>query len=272
MASASSVSVPDLSLRWPTFLVCAGAFLVALFTLLNPEPSRQLSPVARLAFWAAHVGLPLALLQLAQSAVSRVAVLRRLGVWWQCALAGVVGALCFTPLALWMDALFGMPDGQACDAHCFADEFLALAPPVILVWLGLNAARLLRLPALQPQPAPPQTEPKPPRAEPAPATILDRLPAQLGRDVVSLRAELHYLRVETSRGNALILYPFGVAVTEVEPVVPGLQVHRSSWVALSHLVRLEREAGRTVCVMDTGSRIPVGRRRLPEVNRRLGRS
>ena len=56
---------------WPGFLLAAGIALTVLFTLLQPDISQGLSGLSLVLFWAAHVMLPLGLLQLAQSALSR---------------------------------------------------------------------------------------------------------------------------------------------------------------------------------------------------------
>jgi DNA-binding LytR/AlgR family response regulator len=60
----------------------------------------------------------------------------------------------------------------------------------------------------------------------------DRLPPQIGRDIVAVKAEDHYLRVYTRLGDALVLYRLGDAIAELERAgVDGLRTHRSFWVA-----------------------------------------
>jgi hypothetical protein len=262
--------LPEPSMSWPLFLAAAGAGLTVLIVLLNPEPSRALGPGVRMLFWALHVGLPLLLLQLMQVALSRWPVVWRLGVWAQVGLAGVAGAALFAPVAVLLDILFGLAavtdDRTEPWAARIGDEFLALAPLVVLVWLALNAARGLRLPTLRNDVGEPPQAIAPPETVPA---FLSRVPASLGRDLIALHAELHYLRVETRLGNTLILYPFGQAVAELAPLQIGLQVHRSHWVAIAHVRGIRRDGAGLSCILDTGAVLPVGRSRKAEVAARL---
>ncbi len=68
--------------------------------------------------------------------------------------------------------------------------------------------------------------------EPASGGLLARLPAGLGREVIALQMEDHYVRVHTARGSGLVLIPLRQAVRELDATGPeGLKVHRSWWVA-----------------------------------------
>jgi DNA-binding LytR/AlgR family response regulator len=87
----------------------------------------------------------------------------------------------------------------------------------------------------------------------------------LGRELVMLSAELHYLRVKTTRGEALILYSFGQAMAELAASDKGIQVHRSHWVARTHVAGVRREEGRMHCVLLSGATVPVARSRQAEV-------
>ena len=99
-------------------------------------------------------------------------------------------------------------------------------------------------------------------------TWRERMPAELGTDVIAVSSELQYLRVWTTRGCALVLG----ALTDVESdrTVSGLRVHRSWWVAREHVVSVRRTVGGAVCVMSDGRQVPVSRRRRGEVLARFG--
>lgn len=58
----------------------------------------------------------------------------------------------------------------------------------------------------------------------------DRLPLVLGREVLCLQMEDHYVRVHTPRGSHLVLMSMAQAMAGLKGV-DGLQVHRSWWVA-----------------------------------------
>ena len=96
----------------------------------------------------------------------------------------------------------------------------------------------------------------------------DRLPPEIGRDVIAVASELQYLRVWTPRGCALILG--ALADVELEDALHGLRVHRSWWVAANHVSSVRRTTSGAVCVMSNGRRVPVSRRRRAEVLARFG--
>ena len=85
-----------------------------------------------------------------------------------------------------------------------------------------------------------------------------RLPARLGTDIVSLRAQDHYVEVTTTAGRDLILMRLSDAEAEMDGV-PGLRVHRSWWIAATHLERIERKDGRVTAVLSDDTRAPVAR-------------
>ena len=100
-------------------------------------------------------------------------------------------------------------------------------------------------------------------AEPAPAgtgepLILRRLPGRLGRDLIGLQMEDHYVRLHTSQGSALVLMSLGKAMAELGGL-EGLQVHRSWWVA-RHAVEAVVEDGRNLRLkLKSGLEAPVSR-------------
>jgi len=84
------------------------------------------------------------------------------------------------------------------------------------------------------------------------------LPYHLGTDILSLRAEDHYVRVVTDKGNALVRYRFSDALNEVRGL-PGIQVHRSHWVAVRAVERVQSERRGYRLVLKDGTDIPVSR-------------
>lgn len=92
-----------------------------------------------------------------------------------------------------------------------------------------------------------------------PAVFLDRLPARLGREVLCIRTEDHYLRVHTPLGDDLILMRMNDAEAELAEA-DGLRVHRSWWVARPAVVRVERKAGNGLeLILSNGLAVPVSR-------------
>ncbi|MEO0362138.1 MAG: LytTR family DNA-binding domain-containing protein, partial [Pseudomonadota bacterium] len=182
---------------------------------------------------------------------------------WQVGVSGVVGAALFAPVAMGLDAAFG-PFGLEMEDEGplvmqLVDEFAALAPPVAILWLLINAPRLIMIEvagaAEDEAPAPP-----PPADEDA-AAFWERMPRRVGREVVAMTAELHYLRVFTTKGEALILFPISRAEAALGPA--GMRVHRSHWAAFAHAAGVEMAGARAFCVVDAGGgrtlRLPVSR-------------
>lgn len=95
-----------------------------------------------------------------------------------------------------------------------------------------------------------------------------RLPSNLGVDIVSLQAQDHYVDVTTAAGHELILMRLVDAEQELQSL-PGLRVHRSWWVAESHMKAVKREGNRVLVLLDTGAEVPVSRSRISALRKIL---
>ena len=252
-------------------------FLALLFTVLGPEGSVESSVLLRFLQWLLQVSFPLAMLIAVHLLLSRSTAFDRLGPWVKLSLSGLLGGLLFAPVALALDFAFGIDAWPGLDRPgqlfaLVADEALGVVPPTLLVWLGINAPRVLRLdfsgagrePA-DPVLHPPVAAGAPPAqvARPTPG-FLGQVPAALGQDIVYLMAELHYLRVVTTGGKALVLYNLRDAIDEL-PADAGIQTHRSFWAAFAHIEKVVTRDGRTVLSMRDGSAVPVSRRQTTRV-------
>ena len=103
--------------------------------------------------------------------------------------------------------------------------------------------------------------------EPPGAPFLDRIPARLGRDLLHLHMQDHYVEVHTREGSDLLLLRFRDALREVEGL-DGAQVHRSHWVARAAVAGVERRNGRIALRLANGSRVPVSRSFAPALRDR----
>lgn len=89
--------------------------------------------------------------------------------------------------------------------------------------------------------------------------FLDRLSAPFqGSTLYAVSAEDHYLRVYTSVGETLILMRLSDALHALESL-PGMQTHRSWWVARQAVVDIQRQDGKTKLVLVSGMTVPVSR-------------
>ncbi|MEE2526921.1 LytTR family DNA-binding domain-containing protein [Hyphobacterium sp. HN65] len=89
--------------------------------------------------------------------------------------------------------------------------------------------------------------------------LTDKLPVRLRTaDLLALESEDHYLRVHTSRGDALILMRLSDAMAAAESL-EGAQTHRSWWVARAAIDHAEKAGGRAELTLTNGLKAPVSR-------------
>ena len=96
-----------------------------------------------------------------------------------------------------------------------------------------------------------------------PVRFLDRLPGNLGRDVIYLNVSGHYVNAVTAEGSGVILMRFADAVAELGDL--GMQMHRSYWVAHRHITGIFRRDERTMVRVTGGHELPVSRTYLTAV-------
>ncbi|WP_324750051.1 LytTR family transcriptional regulator DNA-binding domain-containing protein [Sphingomonas sp. LY54] len=101
-----------------------------------------------------------------------------------------------------------------------------------------------------------------------PSALLNRLPPEVGSDILALETEDHYLRVHALGGSALILMRMADAVALLDPRL-GAQVHRRWWVAEAAVEGMRTEGQKlSLCLIDK-SLVPVGRTFSAAVKARL---
>ncbi len=106
-------------------------------------------------------------------------------------------------------------------------------------------------------------------AEPGPELprrprILDRLPPKIRGRLSRLSVQDHYVDVRTDNGGTLVLMRLADAIAETEGV-PGLQIHRSHWVALDAVDKAVRRDGKLLLRLSDGTELPVSRTYLAAV-------
>ncbi len=88
--------------------------------------------------------------------------------------------------------------------------------------------------------------------------FLKRLPVELGKDIISLQAQDHYVRVNTTKGSEMVLIRLSDAESELEGI-EGTRVHRSWWLARAHVSELKRDNDKLFAVLSNGEKVPVSR-------------
>jgi hypothetical protein len=272
------------------YLTVAGLAFLALVMALEPDVGFVAPPAARLLFWAIQICTGLLVLQSVLYLLTRFLGASRVPSWALVLLSGMVGAVVLAPV-YWligegmMERWFGYPaitDQKSLDldgvtvGHLLLEEYVDIVGPVTTAWVMICLPRLHWLvPPLLHGPmhlaavtqgvdvteATGSTAPKSPDWS-------ERLPPEMGQDVIAVASELQYLRVWTPRGCALILG--SLADVEAEGGADGLRVHRSWWVTCRHVTGVRRTASGAVCLMSDGRQVPVSRRRRAEVFARFG--
>lgn len=171
----------------------------------------------------------------------------------------VAVALGCVPLAAISAASFhfvgGVPERRMTWLVWYA-QVLAISLPAALTYLFVSSLGLAPTPADAPSHLSP--------AAPGREDLLSRLPARLGREVIALQMEDHYVRVHTALGSDLLLTPMAQAVGALSGV-EGLRVHRSWWVARA-AVQGSAWRGRNLRLrLKGGLEAPVARAQVAEV-------
>ncbi len=109
--------------------------------------------------------------------------------------------------------------------------------------------------------APPAATKPPSRPEPK---LFERLPPHLGRELLALEMEDHYVRAHTAAGSALLLLRMRDAAAELDGI-DGAQVHRSWWVARGAVTGVARDGRNVRLRLGNGLEAPVARAVVPEL-------
>ena len=149
-----------------------------------------------------------------------------------------------------------------------AQEIASLYSQVIVIHLVLNAlVTWLIWGKPRPGGAEGETASPHPTAESPSAPFLERLPARLGRNLLHLHMQDHYVEVHTDEGSDLLLLRFRDALRELDGL-DGAQVHRSHWVAKSAVAGVARRNGRLALRLVNGNEVPVSRSFAPRLRDR----
>lgn len=88
------------------------------------------------------------------------------------------------------------------------------------------------------------------------APLLQRLPDRIGRNVLALEAEDHYVRVHTDLGSTLVLARLSDAIADLGSI-EGTRVHRSFWVKRAAVVKVSVHGKGLMLKLSNGIDVPV---------------
>ncbi|MCF6319802.1 MAG: LytTR family transcriptional regulator [Proteobacteria bacterium] len=94
--------------------------------------------------------------------------------------------------------------------------------------------------------------------------FIKRLPKELGEDLICLVMEDHYMVVSTEKGEHMLLMRMKDALIELKNY-PGMQVHRSSWIAVDKVKRVKKISRKTLLIMNNDIEISVSKKYLSVV-------
>ncbi len=98
--------------------------------------------------------------------------------------------------------------------------------------------------------------------------FVNLLPIEKRGKLICLQMDDHYLNVTTSNGSHLLLMRFKDALEKLSQF-PGLQTHRSWWVALDAVQRTKKDGRKLILVMENGTEVPVSQTYLAKVKQQL---
>lgn len=102
----------------------------------------------------------------------------------------------------------------------------------------------------------------------ASSPFLDRLPKHLGKNLLHLTAQDHYVKAVTDRGSELILMRFADALREVSEM-EGIQIHRAHWVSHGAVKKPVKKDGKLFIETLEGEQFPVSRSHMKAVKEAL---
>lgn len=238
------------------FLMVAFGILLA---IAAPFGSDAMPAGPRFATWVGFIVAGYLIFRPIAAVGSWLAQETRVPGWLATLLTALVAALPLTGLIAFALGGFRVTD------MWFSERFLRLYLQVagLGVAIQLTMRLIFRTAQVPPEVAPAATDP--PTSQPTP--FLERLPPHLGRDLLCLEMQDHYVQAHTRAGSTLLLMRFRDAVAELGAA--GLQVHRSWWVAFAAIEALEQEGRGAQLRLVGGRTVPVSRASLPGVRAAL---
>ena len=259
----------------PSYLFAVGVVLFGAFVALGSDLGLEGSVLLISLVWGIHLSVGLAALRLGVIGLSRWRITAR---WADPVLlfsAGLLTSLILAPVSFAIDQFLTVRGVMTDDDLLVSpgqwpvgivEEWIEVVGPTLLV------ALLLGFPTwwARRRPAEPSSLPSAGSMEGiVGGSCLQRLPPALGSDLIAARSELQYVRIYTTRGDALIL---GALKDIAEQRQDGQLVHRSWWVSDSHVRTLRRRGTRCMLTLSNGLEVPVSRRRQQALISQFGSS
>ena len=265
-----------LSFIEPSYLLAVGFVLLWTFVSVGSTQGLEAPLLVIVLVWALHLSIGLVAIRTGVIGLSRWPMTAKWPDLSLLALAGFIASLVLAPASFLIDQgllllgvdtddelLIGSGATLLKTSFGIVEEWTQVAGPTVLV------AVMLALPAwwVSRRSALPSND-----LVSAELTVtrscLQRLPPALGTDLIAAKSELQYVRIYTTRGDALILGALKDVAEQRES--EGQLVHRAWWVSNQHVRTLRRKGNQYVLTLANGLEVPVSRRRQQELIRQFG--
>lgn len=222
--------------------------------VIGPFGSFNVSPIElRIAYWVANLWIGFIIFATVVRISLRMAARLDIPAWFGLAVGVAIGAVPGgLSVALFSAWFWPGNHGQVGNYLVWYGQTLAIAEPCAFGYYFLGSHSGLSRDSRS------TSEPCPAPLPASKIDFLDRLPQRLGRRLLCLQMEDHYVRAHTGIGSDLILIPLKDAIAELDGV-EGMQVHRSWWVAKAAVAGSRVEGRNHVLMLSNGIDVPVSR-------------
>ena len=227
--------------------------------LIGPFGSAGASLSFRLGTWVMFAYLGYAVYRpigwLAEK-IGRNLRLPEIPVWIACTMIATVPLTVFIWWIQFWPPPIPAPTGEQALSAYF--NVLVVGASITVVFFLIERSRQ---PETAPLAATDEGQPSPPVAAgsaPPQSRFLDRLPPELGTELLALEMEDHYVRAHTALGSDLVLLRLRDAIAELEGI-EGMQVHRSWWVARHAVADVKRDGRNVRLLLENDLEAPVSR-------------
>jgi LytTr DNA-binding domain len=255
---------------WPGFARAVGMSVVVgvLLGTFGPFGTfESMKPVARYAFWLTCMLAGTCIHLPAYTAAQRIGEARGGSPWLWVTLAALAAA---APMTFMVNGIAAsMFPGATFDSVFGLYPFVVSVSLPVLVIVHLLETRKAQ--ALVRSEAAPEVatdaDQEAPRAQPRSAStpLTDSIPVRLGREILCLQMEDHYVRVHTALGDAMLHGRMADFEAELVGRIDGLRVHRSWWVARAAVTGWTREDKALTLTLRNGLGVPVARDRQADI-------
>ncbi|WP_223788822.1 LytTR family DNA-binding domain-containing protein [Marinicella meishanensis] len=218
---------------------------------LGPFGSFQMPLGQRLLYWVILIGVGHAIFSLTERFCQNWLANKNLNVYLKLVITSVIGAVFLSFFVDWTSQLFFDSSLR------FPQSLQFYYPKVLILSLILNVFGHLLEQARNAKTATTTNPPKDNR-------FIQRLPHQLGTELICFSMEDHYLKVYTERGDHMMLLRMKDALVELEHY-PGIQVHRSWWVALDAIKQVKKQTRKATLILHNDMEVPVSQKYLPQL-------